>query len=402
MKMSFTLLIIFYFSTNIMAQDTIIEDESYVRITANSLKAVGNKFVELLNSNYGSYVNTKYESFNVKYVAELIKVLKEDTLQFGTPISAKIIIEEKVTIDGKISISKSQLSVSKIGEKYQLLTNEQDSLIRSKNFRYKDRFVKFDALLQKGSSINKDQIIGRWWRVQNRMNTEIKSPLESNISNLTDYELYLKNCNEKRSLYTYYHLEFLQDGTVYVKEGIDGLYSLGDRIIVDNFVPCGSWNISTEGLLRFKDDFVNNTYLYKYYDDKLILVGTEIDGKQNKLGKKDYEDVFEKVSNYSKSSIKKDESKTDDGVYFISVEQMPEPMVGLKIIQSNTKGKVYVLAFVNEEGNVTKAEIIKGLTKAHDDIALKTILSTKFKPGKQRGKPVKVQVSIPVYFELKK
>lgn len=405
MRMIFTLIILLYVSINIKAQDIVKEEGNYIQITANSLEVIGKKFVEELNANYGKYVNTKYKNFNVEYFAEYIEVLKEYTLQFGTPISAKICFEERINIDEKLTIESVQISVSKIGGKYQLQTNEQDSLARSNNFRYKDRFAKFDALLQKNDIIQDELIIGKWRRLQNRMVADIKSPAESIIYTLSEYSQYVKYCNEKRSLYTYYNLEFLEDGFVQVKEGIEGMYSLDNQIIVDNYIFCGSWSITTDGLLKFinvLDKGEKRISLYKYYNDNLFLVGYEVDGKFKKIEKIEYDDVFKKVESNSYSSIKKEDSKTDFGAYLITAEVMPEPIGGLKTIRSDREGKVYVMAFINEEGNVTKAEILKGLDKAYDDMALKTILDTKFKPGKQRGKPVKVQVSIPVYFELKK
>jgi protein TonB len=106
------------------------------------------------------------------------------------------------------------------------------------------------------------------------------------------------------------------------------------------------------------------------------------------------------------------EKKVDEEPqYFVAVEEMPEPIGGIQAIQSKIvypeiakragiEGKVYVLAFVDETGIVTKAEIIKGLGAGLDDAALNAVKATKFKPGKQRGKPVKVQVSIPIVFKL--
>lgn len=101
----------------------------------------------------------------------------------------------------------------------------------------------------------------------------------------------------------------------------------------------------------------------------------------------------------------------EEPTYFVAVEEMPEPIGGIGAIQSKivypeiakragVEGKVYVLAFVNESGEVTKAEIIKGLGAGLDEAALNAVKQTKFKPGKQRGKPVKVQVSIPIVFKL--
>jgi len=93
--------------------------------------------------------------------------------------------------------------------------------------------------------------------------------------------------------------------------------------------------------------------------------------------------------------------------YFVAVEEMPEPIGGIQAIQSKivypeiakragVEGKVYVLAFVDENGNVTKVTLTKGIGAGCDEAAMEAVRKTKFKPGKQRGKPVKVQVQIPV------
>lgn len=97
--------------------------------------------------------------------------------------------------------------------------------------------------------------------------------------------------------------------------------------------------------------------------------------------------------------------------YFVAVEEMPEPIGGIAGIQSKivypeiakragVEGRVYVLAFVDEDGNVTKVVTSKGIGAGCDEAAMEAVRKTKFKPGKQRGKPVKVQVHIPVVFKL--
>jgi periplasmic protein TonB len=101
----------------------------------------------------------------------------------------------------------------------------------------------------------------------------------------------------------------------------------------------------------------------------------------------------------------------EEPTYFVAVEEMPEPIGGIQAIQSKivypeiakragVEGRVHVLAFVDEKGNVTKAEILKGLGAGLDEVAVNAVRQTKFKPGKQRGKPVKVQVAIPIIFRL--
>ena len=51
-------------------------------------------------------------------------------------------------------------------------------------------------------------------------------------------------------------------------------------------------------------------------------------------------------------------------------------------------------------GIVTKVELIRGIGAGCDEAAMDAVHKTKFKPGKQRGKPVKVQVTVPVLFKL--
>jgi riboflavin synthase len=59
-----------------------------------------------------------------------------------------------------------------------------------------------------------------------------------------------------------------------------------------------------------------------------------------------------------------------------------------------------VQGHVDETGTVIKAEVVKGIGGGCDEAALNAILKTKFTPGKQRGKPIKVQVTVPVLFKL--
>ncbi|MGB5287544.1 MAG: energy transducer TonB, partial [Ignavibacteriaceae bacterium] len=69
----------------------------------------------------------------------------------------------------------------------------------------------------------------------------------------------------------------------------------------------------------------------------------------------------------------KEEKKVEEEpTYFVAVEEMPEPIGGIKGIQekivypeiakrAGVEGKVYVLAFVDESGTVTKAQVLKGI-----------------------------------------
>ena len=110
------------------------------------------------------------------------------------------------------------------------------------------------------------------------------------------------------------------------------------------------------------------------------------------------------------------QSKKINEEYFVVVEDMPEFPGGdvglMKFIQRNVRypaiakeynitGKVYVSFIVDKQGNVTNVKIVKGVSKELDDEALRVVsLLPKYKPGKQRGKTVRVMFTIPINFTL--
>ncbi len=119
-------------------------------------------------------------------------------------------------------------------------------------------------------------------------------------------------------------------------------------------------------------------------------------------------DVEEEVAAPPPPQEEEEEVQLD---FFMAVEEMPAPIGGIAAIQkriiypeiakrAGVQGRVYIKAFVDETGTVKKAEVIKGIGAGCDEAAIAAVMKTKFKPGKQRGKPVRVQVSIPILFKL--
>lgn len=69
--------------------------------------------------------------------------------------------------------------------------------------------------------------------------------------------------------------------------------------------------------------------------------------------------------------------------------------------ENGIQGKVYVKFVVNEQGAVSNAEILRGVDASLDKEALRVVNSLPdFKPGKQRGKPVKVFYNAQITFQL--
>jgi protein TonB len=73
-----------------------------------------------------------------------------------------------------------------------------------------------------------------------------------------------------------------------------------------------------------------------------------------------------------------------------------------EIAQENgISGRVFVQFAVNSKGEVVDAVVVRGVDPALDKEALRVIKSSpKWQPGKQRGRPVKVQFTFPVVFVL--
>jgi len=106
----------------------------------------------------------------------------------------------------------------------------------------------------------------------------------------------------------------------------------------------------------------------------------------------------------------------DDDEFFMVVENMPIFPGGdlglMKYIQKHVKypaiakeynitGKVYVSFIIDKSGSVTKVKIVRGVDKNLDAEAVRVVKSLpKYKPGKQRGQPVRVMFTIPINFTL--
>jgi periplasmic protein TonB len=99
--------------------------------------------------------------------------------------------------------------------------------------------------------------------------------------------------------------------------------------------------------------------------------------------------------------------------FFLAVEDMPEIIGGIESIQRRVKypelakragveGTVYVFAFVDAQGNVVRTEVVNDPGAGLGDEAAAAVAAAKFKPGRQRGQPVPVRISIPVHFRLQR
>jgi protein TonB len=108
------------------------------------------------------------------------------------------------------------------------------------------------------------------------------------------------------------------------------------------------------------------------------------------------------------------EEKVDE--IFTIVEQQPEPVGGIRAFydyvsqnlkypktaqRSNIQGRVYIEFVVEKDGRLTDIKVIKGIGGGCDEEASRIIgEAPSWKPGKQRGRPVRVKMVMPILFRL--
>ncbi len=69
--------------------------------------------------------------------------------------------------------------------------------------------------------------------------------------------------------------------------------------------------------------------------------------------------------------------------------------------ENNIQGRVLVSFVVNKDGAIVDPEVVKGVNPSLDKEALRVISGMpNWKPGSQRGKPVRVKYTVPVNFRL--
>ena len=112
-----------------------------------------------------------------------------------------------------------------------------------------------------------------------------------------------------------------------------------------------------------------------------------------------------------------EEEEEEEQQIFVVVEDMPTFKGGgvsafRNYVQKNIKyptvaaengieGTVFVKFVVDTDGGISNVEVMRGVDPALDDEAKRVIRNApKWEPGKQRGKPVRVQFTIPIVFKL--
>ncbi len=101
----------------------------------------------------------------------------------------------------------------------------------------------------------------------------------------------------------------------------------------------------------------------------------------------------------------------DDEAYAVVVEKPAAPVGGMEAITKKIQypqeaeikkvtGKVYLLIYVNEKGEVDDVKVVKGIGSGCDEAAASAIRKTKFTPAEDKGVAVKAKLSMPIQFKL--
>ena len=110
------------------------------------------------------------------------------------------------------------------------------------------------------------------------------------------------------------------------------------------------------------------------------------------------------------------EPEPEDDTPFMVVEDMPEFPGGTSALmeylrknikypslcrESNIQGRVIISFVVNKDGKIVDTEVVKSVHPLLDKEALRVVSSMPaWKPGMQRGRPVRVRYTVPVNFRL--
>ncbi|WP_018339235.1 MULTISPECIES: energy transducer TonB [Butyricimonas] len=69
--------------------------------------------------------------------------------------------------------------------------------------------------------------------------------------------------------------------------------------------------------------------------------------------------------------------------------------------ENNIQGRVTVQFVIEKDGSITDVKVLRGVDPSLDKEAVRVVKSMpKWKPGKQRGKPVRVSYTVPINFRL--
>jgi protein TonB len=89
-----------------------------------------------------------------------------------------------------------------------------------------------------------------------------------------------------------------------------------------------------------------------------------------------------------------------DSMYTYIVKNLKYPELAK---EKGIEGRVFVNFIIEKDGSISNVKILRGIGGGCEEAAVEMVKNMpKWKPGKQRGKPVRFQFVLPIKFELPK
>lgn len=149
--------------------------------------------------------------------------------------------------------------------------------------------------------------------------------------------------------------------------------------------------------------------------NELVIISTETSESGAEIPEDAVVNPEEHTSSLTSINIPVDAPEVCEDCPFITVEQQPLPIGGYdgfySTIRKNLKypkqaqrmdvqGRVFVEFIVNRDGLASDMKIMRGIGAGCDEEAMRVIALTKWSPGKQRGKAVRVRMVMPINFVM--
>lgn len=146
----------------------------------------------------------------------------------------------------------------------------------------------------------------------------------------------------------------------------------------------------------------------------LLEIVDEIDPLSDDLDIIDADDESNNKESFDLNNLNYDEKyDTDEVIAFVPSEDMPVfpeniqkwlskhvkyPQIAL---ENGVQGKVFVQFVVEKDGSVSNIKVVRGVDASLDKEAVRVVsVMPKWKPGKQRGKAVRVAYTLPIAFQI--
>ncbi len=137
--------------------------------------------------------------------------------------------------------------------------------------------------------------------------------------------------------------------------------------------------------------------------EEVVIIKKPGEGKREEVTDNQVFMIVEEMPRFAGCENIKDEDKATEcfnreiGKFLGKNIQYPQ-----RAKEANVEGIVYVQFTVDQNGNVKDVKIIRGIGFGCDEEAVRVVNKLpKFSPGKQRGRPVQVQYTLPINFKLK-